>query len=78
VYRRDRGVALSALATAFAGIGEPAEAAVTAAQALGVARDAGSERIINMVIPVGTALARYRGIEAVARLREALAETPGT
>jgi tetratricopeptide (TPR) repeat protein len=78
VYRRDRGVALSALATAFAAIGEPAEAAVTAAQALGVARDAGSERIINMVIPVGTALARYGGIEAVARLREALAETPGT
>jgi tetratricopeptide (TPR) repeat protein len=77
VYRRDRGVALSALATAFAATGEPAEAAVTAAQALGVARDAGSERIVSMVIPVGTALARYRGIEAVARLREALAETAG-
>jgi hypothetical protein len=77
VYRRDRGVALSALATAFVGIGEPAEAAVTAAQALGVARDAGSERIVSMVIPVGAALARYRSIEAVARLREALAETVG-
>jgi len=78
VYRRDRGVALSALATAFAGIGEPAEAAEAAAQALGVARDAGSERIVSMVIPVGTALARYRGIEAVTRLREALAEPSGT
>jgi tetratricopeptide (TPR) repeat protein len=76
VYRRDRGVALSALAAAFVGLGEPAEAAEAARQALGVARDAGSERIVSMVIPVGTALARYRGIEAVARLREALAD-PG-
>ena len=41
VYRRDRGVALSALATAFAAIGEADEAAITATQALAVARDAG-------------------------------------
>ena len=74
VYRRDRGVALSALATAFAAIGEPGEAATAAMQALGVARDAGSERIVSMVIPVATALAPYRGINAVAQLREALAE----
>ena len=77
VYRRDRGVALSALATAFAAIGEPGEAAAAAVQALGVARDAGSERIVGMVIPVATALAPYRSIDAVAQLREALAETPG-
>ena len=32
VYRRDRGVALSALATAFAAIGEPGEAAVCGVQ----------------------------------------------
>ncbi len=77
VYRRDRGVALSALAAAFAATGEPAEAAVAATQALCVARDAGSERIVSMVIPVGTALWRYRGIEVVARLHEALAEIVG-
>ena len=75
VYRRDRGVALSALATAFAAIGEPGEAAIAAMQALAVARDAGSERIIGMVIPVATALAPYRSIDAVAQLREALAGT---
>lgn len=77
VYRRDRGVALSALATAFAAIGEPSEAATVAAQALDVARDAGSERIVSMVISVAAALAPYRHIEAVAGLREVLAETTG-
>jgi tetratricopeptide (TPR) repeat protein len=75
VYRRDRGVALSALAAARAALGEPGEAATAAAQALDVARDAGSERIVNMVIPVATALAPYRHLEAVAGLHEALAET---
>jgi tetratricopeptide (TPR) repeat protein len=75
VYRRDRGVALSALAAAFAAIGEPAEAAEVATQALGVARDSGSERIVRMVIPVATALVPYRHIEAVAGLHEILAET---
>jgi tetratricopeptide (TPR) repeat protein len=78
VYRRDRGVALSALATAFAAIGEPGQAAAAAMQALGVARDAGSERIIGMVIPAATALAPYRSMDTVAQLREALAESPGS
>jgi tetratricopeptide (TPR) repeat protein len=77
VYRRDRGVALGALATACASLGEPDEAATAAAQALDVARDAGSERIVGMVIPVATALAPYRHLEAVAGLHEALAETRG-
>jgi tetratricopeptide (TPR) repeat protein len=75
VYRRDRGVALSVLAAAFAAIGEPAEAADTATQALGVARAAGSERIVSMVIPVAMSLAPYHRLQAVARLHEALAET---
>jgi tetratricopeptide (TPR) repeat protein len=77
VYRRDRGVALSALAAAFAALGEPGEAAMAATQALGVACDAGSERIVSMVIPVAAALAPYRYMEAVARLHEVLAETTG-
>jgi hypothetical protein len=71
-------MALSALATAFTAIGEHDEAASMAEQALGVARDAGSARIVSMVIPVATALAPYRHIEAVASLHAALAETPGT
>jgi len=77
VYRRDRGVGLSALAAACAALGEPGEAATVAAQALDVARDAGSERIVGMVIPVATALAPYRHLEAVTRLYEALADTRG-
>jgi tetratricopeptide (TPR) repeat protein len=77
VYRRDRGVALSALAAACAALGEPGEAATTAMQALAVARDAGSERIVSMVIPVAAALARHCDIEAVAQLHEALAEPSG-
>ena len=77
VYRRDRGVALSGQAAAFAAIGEPGEAATAAMEALSVARDAGSDRIISMVIPVAAALAPYRYMEAVARLHEVLAESPG-
>jgi tetratricopeptide (TPR) repeat protein len=75
VYRRDRGVALSALATAFAAMGEHVEAADTATRALGVARAVGSERIVSMVIPVASSLAPFRRLQAVARLRAALAET---
>ena len=81
VYRRDRGVALSALAAAYAAIdepGEPGEAAAAAMQALEVARDAGSERIVSMVIPVATALARHRGIDAVAQLQEAIVPPSGS
>jgi tetratricopeptide (TPR) repeat protein len=74
VYRRDRGVALSALAAALAALREPGEAASVAVQALEVARDAGSERIVSMVIPVLTALAPYQHMEAVGRLREVLAD----
>jgi hypothetical protein len=77
VYRRDRGVALSALAAACAALGEPGEAATTAMRALALARDAGSERIVSMVIPVAAALARHCDIEAVAQLHEALAEPSG-
>jgi hypothetical protein len=77
VYRRDRGVALSGLAAACAALGEPAEAATAAMQALQVAHDAGSERIVSMVIPVATTLARHRDIEAVRRLHQTLADPSG-
>ncbi len=77
VYRRDRGVALSALATALAALGEPGEAATVAVQALDVARDAGSERIVSMVIPVATALASLPRHRRRRGLHEVLAETRG-
>jgi tetratricopeptide (TPR) repeat protein len=74
-YRRDRGVALSALAAAHAALGEYGDAAAVATQALQVALDAGSERIVSMVTSVATALVPHRRIEAVAALHEILAGT---
>ncbi len=76
VYRRDRGVALGGLAAAFAAGGEPERAAQVAIEALGIARTAGSTRILNMVKPVADDLPRHGHLPAVAGLRAALAETP--
>jgi tetratricopeptide (TPR) repeat protein len=75
-YRRDRGVGLSWQAAALGAEGEHAEAARVAMEALGVARDSGSGRVLNMIIPVAHQLAGHSDIEAVARLRSALAATP--
>jgi transcriptional regulator with XRE-family HTH domain/tetratricopeptide (TPR) repeat protein len=74
--RRDRGVALSHQAAAFAAVGEPAEAATAAVQALNISRDSGSERITRMVVATAAVLAPHSELEAVAGLRAALAETP--
>jgi tetratricopeptide (TPR) repeat protein len=75
VYQRDRGVALSGTAAAFAELHEPEEAASVAMQALTIARNAGSERIVRMVLPVDNAVMSYRGsVQAVARLHAALSE----
>lgn len=73
-YQRDRGVALSQQAAALVAVGEHAEAAVAAAQAVGIARDAGSGRILRMVVPVAAALEAHSHLEAVAGLRAALAK----
>jgi tetratricopeptide (TPR) repeat protein len=79
VYRRDRGVALSGMAAAFADLREPGEAASAAMQALGVARNAGSERIVRMVLPVAKAVAPYRGsVPSVAQLHAVLAGSAGS
>jgi plasmid maintenance system antidote protein VapI len=75
-YRRDRGVAFSHQAAALAAVGEPAEAATVAVQALNISRDSGSERITRMVVATAGVLAPHSELEAVARLRAALAETP--
>lgn len=75
-YRRDRGVALGYQAAAFASGDEPAKAARTATEALEIARDSGSGRVLSMIVPVADRLFPYRRIEEVARLRAALAKTP--
>jgi hypothetical protein len=48
-------------------------------QALGVARNAGSERIVRMVLPVAKAVAPYReSVQSVAQLHAALAGSAGS
>ena len=75
-YRRDRGVALSHRAAALAAVGESAESAAVAVQALDIARDSGSDRIARMVMTTAAVLAPHSELEAVAGLRAALAESP--
>jgi transcriptional regulator with XRE-family HTH domain len=76
VYQRDRGVALSGLAAAFAATGEAEQAAGAALGALAVARDTGSWRILAMTRSAASVLPRRSQVPAVAELREALAATP--
>jgi tetratricopeptide (TPR) repeat protein len=76
VYRRDCGVALSGEAAAFAAAGEPEQAAVAASEALGIAQDAGSGRILNMIAVVADGLLPLIHLELVARLHAALAQVP--
>jgi len=75
-YRRDRGAALSRQAAAYAALGEPAEAARAAMGALDIARAAGSGRVLKMTVAVADGLAAYAHIDAVARLRSAVAAIP--
>lgn len=74
VYRRDRGMALAGLASAYAGQGDPEQAATTAAEALDIARAAGSVRILNVLTSVERSLTVHRRLPAVAAFRLALAE----
>jgi len=74
VYRRDRGMALAGLASAYAGQGDPEQAATTATMALGIARAAGSVRIMNVLTSVERSLTVHRRLPAVAAFRLALSE----
>jgi tetratricopeptide (TPR) repeat protein len=76
VYRRDCGIALSGQATALAAAGEPEQAAIAASQALGIAQDSGSGRILNMVFALADQLLPYGHLEPVAQLQAALPQTP--
>ena len=72
-YWRDRGVALSGKAAALAAADDPEQAAVAAQQALSIAWDSGSGRIVSMVASVASGLASHRNMDSVAGLRAALA-----
>jgi hypothetical protein len=76
VYRRDRGVALGRLASAYAASGEPEPAAVIASEALGIGREVGSERTLGLVRGVGKTLAGYQQLPAVSEFVRELAEEP--
>ncbi|MEU8324116.1 hypothetical protein AB0C33_37640 [Nonomuraea sp. NPDC048881] len=73
VYRRDRGMALAGLAAAYAGHGEPEQAATTAVEALAIAQAAGSVRIVNVLSSVERMLSIHRRLPSVARFRMAFA-----
>jgi tetratricopeptide (TPR) repeat protein len=75
-YRRDRGVALSHQAAALTATGEPTEAAAAAVNALAIAQESGSGRILHMVVQIAHGLEPYSHMEKVAGLRASLAETP--
>jgi transcriptional regulator with XRE-family HTH domain len=75
-YRRDRGAALSWQAAAYAALGEPAEAATAAMCALDIARSAGSGRVLKLTVSVADRLVAYAHVDAVARLRSAVAGIP--
>jgi transcriptional regulator with XRE-family HTH domain len=72
VYRRDRGVALARLASAYAQAGEPEQAARVAVEALEIARSAGSARTVNQVQAVGQYLTAHQRLAPVAELLEGL------
>ena len=76
VYRRDRGVALGRLASAYAASGEPEPAAVTATEALNIGQEVGSERTLGMVRALGKALSGYRKLPAVSQFMRELAVDP--
>jgi tetratricopeptide (TPR) repeat protein len=76
VYRRDRGVALGRLASAYAASGEPEPAAVIASEALGIGREVGSERTLGLVRGVGKTLAGYQQVPAVSEFVRELAAEP--
>lgn len=73
VYRRDRGVALGRLASAYAASGEPEPAATIATEALGIGQEVGSERTLGLVRAVGKTLSGYRQLPAVSQFIRELA-----
>ena len=70
-YHRDRGVYLARAAVAHAGAGVPEQAAAVGMQALAVAEDTGSGRIVNELARLDSALRRWGDLSEVAEFRSA-------
>jgi tetratricopeptide (TPR) repeat protein len=71
-FRRDRGVYLAREALAHAGAREPEQAAGVGMQAVAIARDTHSGRVIDELARVGTGLAPWAALPAVADFQDAL------
>ena len=71
-YRRDRGVYLAREALAHAGAHDPEQAAAAGLQALAIAEETGSGRIIYELATLDDGLTRWATVPAVSEFREAL------
>ena len=71
-FRRDRGVYLAREALAHAGAREPEQAAAAGMQAVAIAHDTQSGRVIDELAQVGTGLAPWATLPAVADFQDAL------
>ena len=71
-FRRDRGVYLAREALAHAGAREPEQAADAGMQAVAIAHDTQSGRVVDELARVGTSLAPWASLPAVAGFQDAL------
>ena len=71
-YRRDRGVYLAREALAHAGARDPEQAAAAGLQALAIAEETGSGRIIHELARLDSGLIRWAKVPTVADFRESL------
>ncbi|MEQ4721669.1 hypothetical protein [Nonomuraea sp. B19D2] len=71
-FRRDLGVYLSRESIAHAGVKEPEQAATVATEALYIAEETGSARIMNELIKLDVQLQRWHSVPAVAEFHSAL------
>lgn len=74
-YRRDRGVYLARVGRAHASGGDPDQAVAAATQALAIAHQTGSGRIITELVSLNSDLERWKTAPPVTHFREALAES---
>jgi hypothetical protein len=71
-YRRDRGVYLAREALAYAGARDPEQSAAVGMQAVAIAQDTQSGRIVGELALVGDRLARWSNLRPVAEFQDAL------
>ena len=71
-FRRDRGVYLAREAWALAGAREPEQAAAAGMQAVAIARDTHSGRVVDELAQVGAGLAPWAQLPAVVDFQDAL------